>query len=279
MKYVTILLIFISSFVVSDSCAQFENVIGSHPIKIGEAVKVESKFLNEDRELNIYLPLRYHPDSLITYPVIYLLDGSMDEDFLHIVGLTQFHSYSWIKNIPQCIVVGISNVNRYRDFTFEPQNKEYLESDPRRGGSAAFMDFLEFEVQPFVQSAYKVNDEKIIIGQSLGGLLATEIFLKRPSMFNHYIIISPSLWYDDKALLDVDFSEKYLPKSVFIGVGKEGKIMVNSAKQLYRRMIKKYGKKVIKFNYFPQHDHGDVLHNAVNNAFEKIGMNFFNTTK
>lgn len=51
---------------------------------IGKTVKIKSKILNENRELNIYLPASYNLDSLKTYPVIYLLDGSKDEDFIHI---------------------------------------------------------------------------------------------------------------------------------------------------------------------------------------------------
>lgn len=245
--------------------------IMTHPLKIGEVVRLTSNSLNEDRDLNIYLPMDYHPDSSKKYPVIYLLDGSMHEDFLHIVGLTQFHSYSWIQHIPECIVVGISNVNRYRDFTFEPKNKEYLETDPRWGGSAAFLDFLEKEVQPFIEKAYPTSNEKIIIGQSLGGLLATEILLRRPEMFNHYYIISPSLWYDDMALLEEDLKENYRPSSVFVAVGKEGKIMVSGAKKLNKELTKAYGKEIVSFEYFPHHDHSDVLHQAINNGFEKNG--------
>jgi len=89
---------------------------------IGKTIKIKSKILNETRALNIYLPVNYLQDSLKTYPVIYLLDGSKDEDFIHISGIVQFGSFSWINMIPESIVVGIGNVDRKRDFTYPSQN-------------------------------------------------------------------------------------------------------------------------------------------------------------
>ena len=91
----------------------------SKPFCIGKTITIHSKILNEDRILNIYLPNSYNPDSVKTYPVIYLLDGSRDEDFIHISGLVQFGSFSWINMIPETIVVGIANIDRKRDFTFK----------------------------------------------------------------------------------------------------------------------------------------------------------------
>ena len=90
---------------------------------IGKTVKIKSKILNENRELNIYLPASYNLDSLKTYPVIYLLDGSKDEDFIHISGIVQFGSFSWINMLPESIVVGIANVDRKRDFTYPSKNE------------------------------------------------------------------------------------------------------------------------------------------------------------
>lgn len=50
--------------------------------------------------------------------MIYLLDGSADEEFIHIVGLVQYNSFEWISQIPKSIVVGIATVARRRGFTF-----------------------------------------------------------------------------------------------------------------------------------------------------------------
>jgi predicted alpha/beta superfamily hydrolase len=104
--------------------------------------------------------------------------------------------------IPESIVVGIGNVDRKRDFTYPSQNKLDQKEFPTSGQSEKFINFLEKELQPFVDSTYRITELKTIIGQSLGGLLTTEILFKKPELFDNYIIVSPSLWWDDEKLLD-----------------------------------------------------------------------------
>ncbi|MCK4561578.1 MAG: alpha/beta hydrolase, partial [Flavobacteriaceae bacterium] len=167
-------------------------IVNKKPLSIGEKVEIQSEILKENRILNIYLPNGYSKDSIKEYPVIYLFDGSMDEDFIHISGLVQFGSFSWINMVPETIVVGISNIDRVRDYTFHTDNKKHKKQFPTAGKSEVFIDFIEKELQPFIDKNYKTNTTKTLIGQSLGGLLATEILFKKPNLFDNYIIVSPS---------------------------------------------------------------------------------------
>lgn len=241
---------------------------------IGEHIQLESQILDTTRQLNVYLPLNYSPDSAKTYPVIYVLDGSMHEDFLHIVGLAQFASYPWINMIPESIVVGIENVNRYHDFTYPTALEDYQAINPLNGGSADFIDFIEQEVQPIIQKTYKTNDHKAIIGQSLGGLLATEILYKKPKLFDTYIIISPSLWWDAESLFQWDPEPLPAGTQIYIGVGNEGRVMKKVAKKLYREVKKRQCADCsVDFEYFKELDHGDALHLAVYSAFQSLDLN------
>lgn len=232
---------------------------------------MRSEILNEERVLNVYLPYGYSPDSSKTYPVIYLLDGSAYEDFIHIVGLVQFGSYSWINMVPESIVVGIENVNRNRDFTGETRDSTHKANYPEMGRSENFIDYLESEVIPHIESNYKTSKTRTIIGQSLGGLLATEILLKQPKMFDNYIIISPSLWFDFESYLDIEPATFTTKHKIYVGVGNEGKIMKSVAKKLYKK-LKKHVKEEdeLAWGYFKDNDHGDVLHLAVYDAFEQL---------
>lgn len=169
------------------------DIIAKSPFRICETVKFYSETLEEDRLLNIYLPHGYDPDSAKTYPVIYLLDGSADEDFIHIAGLVQFGSFSWTKMLPEAIVVGIANVDRRRDFTYPSKNEEERRDFPTTGKSETFITSVENEILPLIAKNYRINGTRTLIGQSLGGLLATEILFKHPHLFDNYIIISPSL--------------------------------------------------------------------------------------
>lgn len=139
------------------------------PYTIGVVETLHSATLGEDRILNIHLPPGYGTDTTQRYPLIVLLDGSADEDFLHVVGGLQFASYPWINWMPPSIVVGIANVDRKRDLTFPTTIAGDKAQFPTTGGSAAFMQFLEREVLPFVEREYRVTDHRTLIGQSLGG--------------------------------------------------------------------------------------------------------------
>jgi len=240
-------------------------------LTIGDKIEIQSEILNENRILNIYLPNSYSKKSLKKYPVIYLLDGSMNEDFIHISGLVQFGSFSWINMIPESIVVGIANIDRKRDFTFPTSVKKHKKEFPTTGKSEKFINFIKNELQPFIDKNYRTDSIKTIIGQSLGGLLATEILFKNPNLFNIYIIISPSLWWDNESLLKYVPKEYTSKKSIFIAVGKEGKIMENEAEKLYKKLQSANKMNTeLYFEFFEKQNHADVLHLAIYNAFEKI---------
>lgn len=237
---------------------------------IGEIHYLESNTLKETRRLNVHLPINYSQDS--TYPVIYVLDGSAHEDFLHLVGLVQFFQLQFA--MPEFIVVGIENVDRKRDFTHYPKDTSLLVEIPTAGHSDMFIQFIETELQPFIESTYKTNNIKYIIGQSLGGLLAGEILIKKPELFSHYFIVSPSFWWDNERLLKEApelFSKQKMPREfVYVAVGAdEHKIMRNDAKKLAKLLKNHEGvTKRLAFNKLKNEDHATVLHNAIYQGFE-----------
>jgi len=246
---------------------------GKKVFPFGVIEQIESDELSEKRVLNIYLPDGYNPDSLAVYPVIYVLDGSANEDFPHIAGLIQFMNMYDL--IPKSIVVGIANVDRYRDFTYPSNFKRDKIDIPTSGGSEKFINFIEKELQPYIQENYKVNNHKTIIGQSLGGLLATEILLKKHYLFDTYIIVSPSLWGDKQRLVntaDTFFrNNKKFNKKIFISLGKEHPTMHEVADKLVKA-IKDSENNNIDLFYEPilDEDHATILHRAVYMAFVKL---------
>lgn len=235
---------------------------------IGERISLNSKILSQDRILNVFLPEGYEKNDSIPYPVIYLLDGSSHEDFIHVCGLVQFFNLQM--HMPKTIVVGISNIDRKHDFTFPTEIKDLKKDFPTTGGSEKFIAFIEKEVQPYIDTNYKVSTKKYLIGQSLGGLLATEILFKKPELFTNYIITSPSLWWDDQSLLKE--ASTYLKNIkekvyVYVAVGEEHKIMIKDAKALAEE-LKKFPKSIsIDFQFFPKENHATILHNSLYTAF------------
>lgn len=249
----------------------------SKPFILGEIHQVSSQVLHEQRTINVYLPEGYDVSGKETYSVIYLLDGSKDEDFIHTVGLVQYNTFSWVNRMPKSIVIGISNIDRKRDFTFPTMNKEDKKQFPTTGGSNAFIEFMEKELKPYVNTTFKTNGQSTLIGQSLGGLLATEILITQPTLYTNYIIISPSIWWNDKSILKEVASLKGKVKkksiNVYIGVGKEGhgkgttgSSMEADAKELFNKLSKIKGVKST-YDFLPKETHATVGHQSLSNAF------------
>jgi hypothetical protein len=242
-------------------------------LTIGDVVTLPSKILSENRILNIYLPEGYTAQDTLKYPVLYVLDGTINEDFLHTVGLTQFFNLQY--TMPKTIVVGIANVDRKRDFTFPTSDKSLKADYPTTGSSAKFITFLEKEVQPFIEKNYNVNSTRMIIGQSLGGLLATEILLKKSEMFTHYFIISPSLWWDNESMLKEASgyfkAQKDIELYVYVSVGTEGEVMESEATKL-SELLKRSNKKKLKvdFKFLPDENHASILHQSLNEGFKLL---------
>lgn len=234
---------------------------------LGVTTTIRSGILSQPRVLNIYQPEGYHKDS--TYPVVYLLDASANEDFIHVAGLVQF--LNMIGHMPPSIIVGIANTDRKHDFTYPSNVKTSIDMIPNAGGSEKFIRFIAEELQPYIKSTYKVS-RSLLIGQSLGGLLASEIVLKKPELFDDYIIISPSLWWDDESLLKqapmLIKGNNYSGKRIYIAAGNEMKQMVAEAEKL-TSLIQQSKSAGLKANYiyFPDEDHLTILHNSLYKIF------------
>lgn len=278
MKINSIFLILIT-LIISGFCSAQEK---SKPLTIGKSDLLSSKILKEDRILNIYLPENYNANDTINYPVIYILDGGMEEDFLHIAGIVRFNTQDWIGRFPRSIVVGIEGNTRKRDFTFTVSNIDFIEKEgfskssfSQYGGSGKYMDFIEKELQPYINKTYKTDAKKTIIGESLAGLITTEILLKRPHLFDDYIIISPSLWWgeqllltDAETLLNKNLSKKV---NVYLGVpNKEEDIKMYNESEMLQKLLKSQKNINLIFDYMPEELHSTIIHQAVYNAFKKL---------
>ena len=165
------------------------------PLVVGETFTVESKTLGETRRINVYLPPPYFEPSDMRLPVLYMPDGGIGEDFLHVAGLVQVSVGN--QTMRPFLLVGIENTQRRRDLSGPTENAEDKKVAPVVGGSAAFRDFLRSELMPVVESRYRTTSESAIIGESLAGLFVVETFFLAPEMFDTYIAFDASLWWND----------------------------------------------------------------------------------
>lgn len=254
------------------------------PVSIARTVQLPSRLLNETRTINIYLPGDYNPRDSAGYSVIYLPDGGIEEDFFHVAGIVRFNNQPWVNRFPKSILVGIENTNRRRDFTFPVENLDFVskmgfkkEQFPSYGGSGKYIAFLQKELLPYIDSNYRTNTQRTIIGESLAGLLATEILLKHRQLFDTYIIITPSLWWGGESLLKAapELLSTADKKKVKVYVGAcnkdEDKVMHEDVVALSALLKKQQPARLYHvYDYLPDEYHATVMHQAVYNAFKLL---------
>jgi len=276
-------------------------------IVLGHKEIIYSEVLNEDREVWIHMPASYY-DTLYTktkYPVLYLLDGP--EHFYAVSGMIkQLSNANGNSVVPEMIIVAISNTDRSRDLTPTPVTMDFFSGDSIQyasGGGAKFLDFMETELIPHIDNTYPAAPYRTFVGHSFGGLAVLNALATKPVLFDNYIAIDPSLWWDDQAFLRTITSNlsapKFAGKSLYVGVAntmKPGmsikKVVQDRTKStVHIRSILEFVKDMeankensLHFNwkYYPEDGHGSVPLIATYDAFrflfawhELTGINQF----
>lgn len=170
------------------------------PLVIGETFTLDSKVLGETRRITVYRPSAWNVPAGQPLPVLYMPDGGIGEDFLHVAGLIQVLVGN--EGMRPFLLIGIENTERRRDMTGPTDLPEDRKIAPRVGGSVAFRHFLRTELMPQVRQRYATTDETAIIGESLAGLFVVETLLREPDLFDSYIALDPSLWWNRGQLAD-----------------------------------------------------------------------------
>lgn len=194
------------------------------PIVIGQSFELRSD-AGVIHRINIYTPPGYALGTA-RHPVVYLLDGGMDQDFHHITGLAQLGGTPWGPLQP-LIIVGIESVDRRNEFTPPTADSALRKQYPTVGGSATFRRFLLTQVKPFVEGRYRTTADTALMGESLAGLFVVETLLTAPDSFARYIAISPSLWWDNQALANsagprLRALKPRRPTRLWLSLGSEG---------------------------------------------------------
>lgn len=205
--------------------------------------------------LFIQLPPSYAANTDQTYPVIYLTDAHYS--FPIVSGAMRFPMNNGV--MQHAIIVAVSyekgsagTNSRVRDFT--PTVAKAWQQET--GNAKWHMAFLRDTVMPFIENSYRASKaDRTFVGNSLGGLFGAYMLLTEPDLFANYILGSPSVWFDDKAILNTSLSKPQTKIKVYLSVGEyetpafgEGQDMVAAAVQL-RDKIAAYRREDIEINF------------------------------
>lgn len=166
------------------------------PFTTGFEQTIPSKILGKERKVWIHIPNSNGGNNIKdrgNYPVIYLLDGS--ENFNTVVSITEHMTESNL--CPPMIVVGILHSDRVSELTIGTDK----ELPGVVGGGEKFMSFVEKELIPYIDATYPTTTYKAFIGHSLGGLTVMNTFVHKPNLFNSYVSLDGSLWWDNKKIV------------------------------------------------------------------------------
>lgn len=170
------------------------------PIFLGQSLTIHSRIMEQPRVINVWLPDGYAKGKT-RYPVLYLLDGGVDQDFLHVVGANQLGAV-WGRSLP-AIVVGIASKDRRNELVGPTSDPELLKRYPTAGQSERFRRHLAEEVKPLIAARFRTSGEDAVMGESLAGLFVIETWLRQPTLFKRFAAISPSLWWDKEKIRSV----------------------------------------------------------------------------
>jgi hypothetical protein len=243
------------------------------PLVIGETFTIDSKVLSETRRINVYMPPGYAESPGSTrLPVLYMPDGGMAEDFLHVAGLVQVSVGNG--TMRPFLLVGIENTQRRRDMTGPTESEEDKKIAPRVGGSEAFRKFIRDELMPQVKARYRTTGETAIVGESLAGLFVLETFLLEPDLFDTYIAFDPSLWWNNQKLLN-DAPKRLatrpdLKKTLYVAFSGEGGI--GDTTERLATALGKSASRGIRWHYekMPDEKHSTIYHPAALRAFRMV---------
>ncbi len=233
-------------------------------IELGNTLSIHSQILNENRKLLVSLPDSYQDPSKAnsTYPIIILLDGFVH--FKTTSAIVDFMGSRTNRNylMPETIVVAIENVDRERDFTV---TKLKTKRPNTMGGGKNFLNFIEKELIPFLDDKYRTTSHRTLIGHSLGGLLTINAYLDETKLFDTYLAIDPSIWWDETVMLEKvrRTTQASIGKKLYLATANQGKANYERNKKRHDSFIaflqERWGEKLkIKQDYFEKDDHRSV---------------------
>lgn len=217
------------------------------------AVALPSRVMGKSRELNILLPPGYEVSDA-RYPVIYLLDGGATQDWP--TYSNRIRQAMTEGRVRPAILVGVATEDRQNELTARSTDRRLLRQWPNHGQSERFRRFIAEEVKPLIESRYRTSGDDAVLGESAAALFIVEAFLRQPDLFDRYLAVSPSLWWDRESLSKESTvllaTHPEADKQLLLTIGDEGGQMQSGMDRLVAA-LRNRPPRGLAWNYEPRH--------------------------
>lgn len=169
------------------------------PIVSGSVHRIHSAVYGVDKLVTVRLPRGYAEETERRWPVVFSVDGGPEQDFDLLSGIAAEAEFSG--SFEPFILIGVRTDNRYAELTpplLRTDAKELAAIFGDRmqpDGAPKFREFLARDVIPWAKGRYRTG-RTAVTAVSLGGLFVLDTLLERPEMFDDYIALTPSVWWD-----------------------------------------------------------------------------------
>lgn len=176
--------------------------------------------LGHARDVLVYLPPGYDEGDQ-RYPVIYMHDGQ------NLFDQTSSFGDEWqvdetmellSEDDLEAIVVGIPNLGERRLDEYSP----YVDAEHGGGWGDQYLSFIADTVKPHIDQGFRTQPQREhtgILGSSMGGLISLYAFMRHPETFGFVGVMSPALWFAERAIFETVEAEPLVPGRIYLDIG------------------------------------------------------------
>ncbi len=248
-------------------------------LEVAEFYSFQSDILSEKQTFSVFLPPSYNaPNSIATYPVVYVLDGYSTQALA--VASTMRANNQMGAQVPEAIIIGLPSNNRTRDYTPVYISKGRDGVDTQRfeasGHAERYRKYLREELFPLINKHYRTKQHRILVGHSFGGLFALNDLFSQGRLFQGYVAIDPIFWigdrYLDKMVTDASRDQLDFGGSLYVSTvphNDDGSDAASAKLLSDQVQIKKSPKFSMKL-----HDHSGENHQSIQPVSYNEGLRF-----
>jgi len=235
-----------------------------------------------EHAVRVDTPHRY--DSIDAAPLLVCLDGAWIAGTVR--DATRVMSMS--REAPEALVVSVSFTDEKMSDYVKSRAKWYCPTQwvpptmtgvkdvpaDQLGHAPVLLGFLRDQLLPRLEADFRFGD-RWLVGHSFSGLFGLYTLFHEASLFDKYLLASPSIWWDDRVMLDIEgeYAEAHddLAAHVFMTAGEtETDIRGNMLEMSKRLRSRNYPNLMLDHAVLPTESHSSTIGAAISRGVRRL---------